>query len=127
MPKRKVSNPARRNLEKFRVALLAERDRLRESLRSLEEGDTDTGVQDAIDVASDVSIRDVLRGISMNEGEQLRQVEAALEKIDAGTYGTCQTCGKPIEAERLRAIPFALYCVACKRQEEQRAKAPPRR
>jgi DnaK suppressor protein len=47
--------------------------------------------------------------------EQMRgQVEAALQRIEAGSYGLCQTCGQPIPRERLEALPHADQCVGCK-------------
>ena len=42
---------------------------------------------------------------------KLRDVERALEKLDEGTYGTCDVCGRPIGAERLEAIPWAVLCL----------------
>jgi DnaK suppressor protein len=42
------------------------------------------------------------------------QVEAALKRLEQGTYGECNTCGKPIPRERLEALPFADQCVSCK-------------
>lgn len=45
----------------------------------------------------------------------LRDVERALAKIDEGTYGRCDRCGKPIGDERLDAIPWALLCIDCKK------------
>ena len=44
---------------------------------------------------------------------QLELVEAALERLDAGTYGTCLRCGKPIAPARLEALPWAAYCIEC--------------
>lgn len=130
MPKKtKRAQGARgRATAKLRAALVAERDRLRERLRALDStGESDGSVQDSIDAATDASIRDVLRGLTSNESEQLRRVEIALEKIDKGTYGRCEACGGPIEAARLEALPFATFCVACQRKEEQRARSGPRR
>jgi DnaK suppressor protein len=49
----------------------------------------------------------------------LDRVETALAKVDAGTYGTCESCGKRIEAARLKALPHAILCIACKRKEER--------
>lgn len=43
-----------------------------------------------------------------------KEVVAALERIDAGTFGTCERCGKGIPAERLEALPTATLCVSCK-------------
>lgn len=42
---------------------------------------------------------------------KLRDVKRALEKLDDGTYGTCDVCGEPIAPERLEAIPWAVRCV----------------
>ena len=42
---------------------------------------------------------------------ELSDVDRALQRLDAGTYGVCEACGKPIGAERLRARPAATYCV----------------
>ena len=46
------------------------------------------------------------------------QVQVALQRIDDGTYGTCQTCGQDIPRERLEALPFAGQCVSCKSKEQ---------
>lgn len=48
------------------------------------------------------------------------QVARALVKLDAGTYGTCDECGRPIAAERLEAIPYATLCIDCKAKRERR-------
>ena len=48
----------------------------------------------------------------------LRQIEDALERIKLGIYGRCSECGKPIEEERLSAVPWALLCVNCQRRSE---------
>ena len=42
---------------------------------------------------------------------KLRDVERALDKLDEGTYGSCDVCGAPIGAERLEAIPWAVLCI----------------
>ncbi|MCX6630153.1 MAG: TraR/DksA family transcriptional regulator [Candidatus Solibacter sp.] len=44
---------------------------------------------------------------------QLRLVEEALDRLDAGDYGTCLACDEPIAEKRLRALPWARYCVTC--------------
>jgi DnaK suppressor protein len=54
----------------------------------------------------------VVRALRSN----LRDVERALAKLEAGTYGTCERCGLPIAPERLEAIPWALLCIDCKKQ-----------
>jgi RNA polymerase-binding protein DksA len=47
--------------------------------------------------------------------QHLALVDAALAKLDAGTYGACETCGRPIAPERLEAIPWAAKCIDCQR------------
>jgi len=54
---------------------------------------------------------------------ELREVNRALEDIDAGRYGICQDCGEPIAEARLRALPFATRCVACQAQSEATRRA----
>jgi RNA polymerase-binding transcription factor len=46
---------------------------------------------------------------------QLALVDAAVERLEAGTFGTCVRCGKPIAAARLEALPWAAYCIDCQR------------
>lgn len=45
--------------------------------------------------------------------ERSLQIQAALRKIDDGTYGVCVRCGRPIAPERLEALPFVVYCIEC--------------
>lgn len=52
-------------------------------------------------------------GLETTLQEHLRQVEHALARIEEGTYGTCERCGKPIRRERLDAKPEATYCIEC--------------
>lgn len=58
------------------------------------------------------------RVLSMAEGvlESIREVDAALSRMEAGTYGTCESCGAEIPDERLEARPVARLCMACKRK-----------
>jgi DnaK suppressor protein len=55
-----------------------------------------------------------------NARDLLTQVDRALRKIEDGTYGVCESCGKSIEAARLKALPYASLCISCKRLEERR-------
>jgi len=58
--------------------------------------------------------------LTHNARELLAQTEHALERIEAGTYGTCESCGEPIGKARLQAFPRAVLCVSCKQREERR-------
>jgi DnaK suppressor protein len=57
--------------------------------------------------------------------QELSRVEHALEKIDNGTYGLCDNCGKPIPPERLEALPQATLCMNCKELLEKNGKLTP--
>jgi DnaK suppressor protein len=50
-----------------------------------------------------------------NLRDTLREVDAALERMETGTYGRCQKCAKPIPEERLEALPATRLCIGCKR------------
>jgi DnaK suppressor protein len=54
--------------------------------------------------------------------DQLAEVEHALQKFEDGTYGLCENCGKPIDPERLEALPQATLCMSCKTQQAKDAK-----
>ena len=51
--------------------------------------------------------------IEEHESAQLNAIASALERMDAGTYGVCANCGRPIPQARLEVRPFATHCVAC--------------
>ncbi|MCT1477427.1 TraR/DksA C4-type zinc finger protein [Microbacterium sp. p3-SID336] len=54
-----------------------------------------------------------LTGLAEAAAAELRQVDDALARLDAGTYGICANCGRPIPVGRLEVRPFAVHCVAC--------------
>jgi RNA polymerase-binding transcription factor DksA len=68
------------------------------------------------DFAEQVTQREsdeVLGAITESAREELRQIQAALRRLEAGTYGICIVCGEPIEAGRLAAVPYADCCRKC--------------
>jgi RNA polymerase-binding protein DksA len=64
--------------------------------------------------------RDQELTVVANEREMLAQIERALERIDDGTYGVCESCGNPIGKMRVMAFPRATLCMTCKQREERR-------
>ena len=58
--------------------------------------------------------------MTQNALDLLARSEQALARIDAGTYGVCESCGQPIGKARLQAFPRATLCVSCKQREERR-------
>jgi RNA polymerase-binding transcription factor len=51
--------------------------------------------------------------------EQMRRIEAALRRMDDGSFGTCQSCQEPIAQRRLNALPWTQYCLQCQQMIEQ--------
>jgi DnaK suppressor protein len=76
-------------------------------------------VQDLADQASDAYDRELASSLSETERNRLEAVEKALERVDKGTYGECETCEKVIPLPRLKALPFARLCVSCQETEER--------
>ena len=58
--------------------------------------------------------------LTRNAQDLLDQSERALARIDAGTYGVCESCGQPIGKARLQAFPRATLCVTCKHRQDRR-------
>lgn len=108
--------------EALRVALEQERARLERSLsaraqavRALsisQDEESGLGGQEA-DVASDLAEEEVNLGLEQADRARLLDVEDALERLRAGTYGVCERCGQPIAVERLRVHPWTRVCLAC--------------
>lgn len=108
-------------LDKIRAGLTEELQRVEKQLR-------DHGIEpagDQVNVSVDEGFADSAqataeRGEFLALVDQLRshrsQVLAALRRMDEGTYGKCESCGRPIPLERLEAIPTTTLCVACKQQ-----------
>jgi DnaK suppressor protein len=76
------------------------------------------GDQHLADHASDLVVLEVDQSLEENAGNVIAEIDNALARIDAGTYGTCAVCGDTIPEERLAAIPYATLCLADKRREE---------
>ena len=71
------------------------------------------------DTASATLDREIDYSLEENSEQVLRAIDVALQRIEEGTYGTCETCGKPISEERLEAIPYATQCIDCRRKGER--------
>jgi len=84
-----------------------------EELGELAEGGTDNHLGDTASVMYD---RELDEGLEEGAQQTLAEIDAALARIEDGTYGTCEVCGKPIGAERLAAIPWARLCIEDQRR-----------
>jgi DnaK suppressor protein len=98
-----------------RATLEAERARLRDGLAEtiVAPGPMTYGSQ----AAAASQVFEQQRDLALREKNelQLALVEAAVARLDAGTFGTCARCGRPIAPERLEALPWAAHCIDCQR------------
>lgn len=96
---------------KLRAVLEAERDELAHQLEELtpEAGSADENFADSGQVAAELGESLTL---AAHLREQLTDVEDALGRVDAGTYGRCERCGEAISDARLEAMPTARFCIA---------------
>lgn len=79
-----------------------------EELGELAEGGTDNHLGDTATAMYD---RELDEGLEEGARETLLEIDAALKRIEDGTYGICEACGKPIGEERLKAIPWTRLCI----------------
>jgi DnaK suppressor protein len=110
----------------FKEQLLAQRTALLEQLRNLRGGTVGRAEASAEhfghpeDSTAQVnSARDLEFAMDERETAELRQINAALARIEAGTYGQCIDCGVEIPAARLHAAPEAARCIACQEKAER--------
>ena len=116
------------DVEHFKGLLEEERRRVLDAIEYLhkenpgsiedetEDETTDNHIAETATVTLD---RQIDYTLEENSEHVLKEIEGALVRIEEGTYGTCVNCGKPIAEERLGAIPWATYCIDCKRLQER--------
>jgi RNA polymerase-binding protein DksA len=134
-PTPKKASPARPakfdkgDLEEIRKRLESERAELEERIAEIEANVFEktqsdlTGEagfdEDFADAGTATFDREREFSIQNNIRDLVGQINRAIARIDDGTYGTCERCGRPIDAPRLKALPHALLCMDCKRREER--------
>ena len=99
-------------IEQARNTLESERERI---LAELSEEVEHPRVAHGAQTAAATEVSESQRGQQLREREEqhLVQIEGALKRIAAGSYGSCQSCGKPIAPERLEVLPWAQDCIDC--------------
>lgn len=119
---------ARQRLEELRAELLGGRENLPVSEDS-EVSDFGVG-QHYADDATNTFLRARNLALHGNADDIVAQIDRAMERIDAGSYGTCANCGREIPAERLEVLPYTIYCVSCAAQLQSESsdspQSPPR-
>lgn len=122
-----------KQLETLRTKLLAERDRILGELGYMEtrflrstpresSGDLSGYVFHLADVGTDADEREKAVQLTSAEGRLLTAVNAALDRIEGGSFGTCLSCGGEIAFKRLQAMPAATLCLNCQEKEERNSR-----
>ncbi len=113
--KKTLTETERKKLDNERKQTQAELARLREYLKADPEP-----TSDAADL--DVYEREKNLALVRRLEQKLEEIDAALHNAQKGTYGICEHCGKPIDPERLKALPETTLCVKCKNALEKAAR-----
>jgi len=80
---------------------------------------SDEGSEDVVDRANSAYNREFMFSLSGTERDTLFLIEEALGRLENGGYGTCSNCSDEIPPARLKAVPWARYCITCQELEEK--------
>ena len=109
--------------EEMRKSLLSLRQELLDNIKSQNSSFqsliSSSSSKDEIDIASDEIDRKMLESMSSQEADKLVSIDAALSRLDAKRFGICLQCGKKISEGRLRALPYAVFCIDCQNNDER--------
>ncbi len=97
-------------LLELRSGLAGEAEKTRKTSQT---GEFTEALADATDEAARLTTKQIILNLGEQGREKLKLIDEALERIEDGSYGTCQRCEKSIPEARLKLVPFAQYCVAC--------------
>lgn len=112
-------------VDRFREALLEERKRVEAAIQNLHDENPGTLAEDAgdetaydnhlADTATETYDRELDYTLEENSEHVLAEIDAALRRIEEGTFGICTNCGTQIAEERVEALPWAPLCIDCAR------------
>ncbi len=123
----------KKDLKIFKELLLRKKIELTKGIQHIENDALKTSQRDAAgdlsayslhmaDMATDNYDREFSLGLADNEQKILNRIDAALDKIENNTYGTCELCEKKISKARLKVVPYAELCVPCQQKQEKKKK-----
>jgi RNA polymerase-binding transcription factor DksA len=125
---KEMSAMDREDLMRYKEKLILLRRRLLEEINSLEgsihtsqrdsSGDVSTFSMHMADLGTDAMEREKVSMLATSESQLYEDIEDAIQRLDGDTYGMCEMCGAPIRKDRLDALPFARFCLACQREAE---------
>jgi DnaK suppressor protein len=115
----------RENLEFFRNFLIKRLEELFEEAEKTVTGMTDNreNFPDPADRATLESDRNFMLRIRDRERKLILKIREALQRIEDGSFGICESCGDDIDVERLKARPVTTLCIECKRKQESQERA----
>ena len=130
---KKIKKYAKTDLKIFKEALIKIKAKLLAQIMNVEKDNLRTSQKDAsgdlssytihmADVATDSYDREFSLSRASVEQKAVYEIDEALKRIDEGAFGLCLTCGKQIAKNRLKAVPFAKYCIDCQSEEEKKKK-----
>lgn len=105
---------AKEKLLRMRKEVLQEVSRSFSASQEFQEGVPDIG-----DMSANTYHRDILLNLNEAQRQKVRDIDAALERIDRGMYGVCLRCEEEIEPRRMEVRPFSRYCIDCKTEIEK--------
>lgn len=115
------------DLSYYHRKLLALRERVAQNMQGLADETKpapagDGNLSGPIDDLADVSARKVDEALTLElaatEAQLAEAIEAALDRMEHGVFGLCESCGKSIARERLNAVPYAANCIRCARERQ---------
>jgi DnaK suppressor protein len=108
-------------IERLRNSLLEEQQKLRQNIAHTATTSSEVNIGLGNHMAEDATAAfDQAAAVSLRRGQELTldQINHALERMAAGTYGACERCGQEIDFARLKAIPQATMCMSCQKLVE---------
>ena len=103
-----------KDLSELKKRLVAEKSDLLKAVDGMHQKELqEPNVGDEVDAAGDSEEKELMFGLNDNEKVMLDLIDTALKKIDSEKYGLCENCLAKISIERLKAMPYARYCISC--------------
>ena len=116
-----------KELKRYKEILLAKRQALvgdasrleEEAVRKSKEDAATMDISNFADLGSDNYEQEFDLGVLETQGQTVRMIDEALERIDNKSFGVCDACGKGIPKGRLAAVPHARFCISCRSKHEE--------
>lgn len=129
--KDKIKKFSKKNLSDFKKLILKIKDEIMDDIKHISDdtlkksqkeasGDISGYTYHMADVATDTYDREFSLSLASNDRQFLYELEDALKKIDEGAFGICESCKSSIAKTRLKAVPYARFCVKCQQIKEKK-------